>query len=66
MKRNYLLRTPENRKWLESNTWCDFCNKADIGMKDVVEFEENGVIFVKGNCLRCGQSIHSTIEDKYK
>jgi hypothetical protein len=65
-QRNYFLRTTEERKWIESNTWCNICDKADIGMNEVVEIEEDGEIFVEGKCLLCGQTVHSTIEEQNK
>ncbi len=50
--------------WILENSWCDSCNEADLGMENPVEFEQDGKIFVEGNCSQCGASIQSALEEK--
>jgi hypothetical protein len=61
-KRDYSQRSPEEIVWFEKNTWCDNCNEADIGMRDVIEYDENGLIYVEGKCIKCNQVVRSEIK----
>ena len=62
--RNFQSRSQIEQNWMLDNTWCNNCNEAGIGMKNPVEYEENGIIFVEGQCLRCGKIVRSEITDK--
>jgi hypothetical protein len=62
--RNFKLRPQEEQKWMTENTWCDFCQKADLGMIGPFEYEENGSIFVAGLCRKCGAEIRSEVTVK--
>jgi RNase P subunit RPR2 len=64
LSRNFQLRSQQEQNWLLKNTWCDNCNEADIGMKNPIEFEESGIVFVEGQCLRCGKTVRSEISEK--
>jgi hypothetical protein len=62
--RDFLARPTGERVWILENSWCDSCNEADLGMENPVEFEQDGKIFVEGNCSQCGASIQSALEEK--
>jgi len=46
------------------HTWCDICNKADLGLNNPKEYEKNGRIHIAGNCLACGNKVVSEIIEK--
>jgi len=49
---------------MQENTWCDECQAPDLGMRNPVEYEEDGVLYVEGVCLRCGNRVVSEIEER--
>ena len=61
VKRVFYDRQPQDKEWLLQNTWCDFCEKADLGIERPTEFELNGKIYLSGFCLICGNEIKSEI-----
>jgi hypothetical protein len=38
-----------------SDTWCDRCNKPDLGINEPAIYLENGNKFIEGKCVVCGQ-----------
>jgi len=64
IERDFYGRSPEEQKWLLEHTWCNSCNKADLGITNPREFEEGDVVYLEGECRQCGESIKSTIEEK--
>jgi hypothetical protein len=62
--RNFQLRSPDEQFWFQDQTWCNYCNQADIGLKNPLEYEEDGKIYVEGNCRRCGKTVRSEITEK--
>lgn len=62
--RNFSDRGAEEQNWLVSNTWCDYCAKADVGLTQPIEYEENGQVFVEGKCARCGQRVVSFVNEQ--
>ena len=41
------------KEGLVSDTWCDKCSEADLGISSPVLFAESGRKFVEGKCLIC-------------
>jgi hypothetical protein len=37
---------------------------ADLGMQSPREYEENGRIYVEGNCTACGRVVTSEVSEK--
>jgi hypothetical protein len=64
IKRNFSNRGVQDQDWLISNTWCDYCAKADLGLTEPVEYEEDGQIFIEGKCRCCGQPVISSISEQ--
>jgi len=46
------------------NTWCDHCSKADLGLIDPLEYEEDGQIYLEGKCKACGKRVVSKIIER--
>ena len=63
MARNFSARSGADQEWLLRNTWCDACRKADLGMIEPIEYEEDGVVFVEGKCSVCGTAVRSSITE---
>jgi len=62
--RKFQLRSPDEQFWFQDQTWCNHCNQADIGLNNPLEYEEDGKIYVEGNCRRCGKTVRSEITEK--
>lgn len=61
--RDFYARDKEDQKAFMTQTWCNHCMAADIGMSEPNEYELNGVVFVEGKCLRCGETVVTEIAD---
>jgi hypothetical protein len=64
--REFTARPEIERNLIMENTWCDICQKVDIGFSEPVEFEENGIIFVEGKCRRCGKRVVSEVAQLHR
>lgn len=48
-----------------NDTWCEICQKADLGIANPILFIEDGRKYVQGNCRVCGNvSTSEVIEVK--
>ncbi|MDH5630912.1 MAG: hypothetical protein OEY96_12245 [Gammaproteobacteria bacterium] len=52
------------KEWLLQETWCDQCEKPDLGMTEPVMYVENGKTYVEGKCSICSVSQKSQIITK--
>lgn len=62
--RDFFARDEEEQQAFLTQTWCDNCMEADLGMKNPVEYELDGTIFVEGVCNKCGQSVYTELTDE--
>jgi hypothetical protein len=46
---------------LLENTWCDSCQTPDLGLQNPSLFEEDGKLFVAGECRQCGSAIETEL-----
>ena len=37
--------------------------EVDLGMKDPVEYELDGVVYIDGKCVKCGSTVTTEIAD---
>ncbi len=63
IERDFFAREPEDQEAFLSQTWCNACMEADLGMKEPVEYELNGIVFVEGKCVKCGEMVCTEIAD---
>jgi len=42
-------------------SWCDRCDKADLGIINPKIYEEDGKEYIEGNCRVCGELQRSEI-----
>ena len=52
------------QEWFLKETWCDKCDKADLGLKDPLMYIENGKTFISGKCIVCGEEQTSQVITK--
>jgi hypothetical protein len=62
-ERDFVARSPLERQWMTENTWCEHCQKADLGLSDPVEYESDGKFFIEGECRVCGSCVVSEIQE---
>lgn len=62
--RDFDARDEQERSAFLEQTWCDHCQQANLGMKDPVEYELRGVVYIEGSCLRCGQPVVTELTDE--
>ncbi|MAD46407.1 MAG: hypothetical protein CMI02_19230 [Oceanospirillaceae bacterium] len=63
IERDFFARDKEDQQAFLTQTWCNQCMEADLGMVEPSEYEVNGVVFVEGKCARCGEPIVTEIAD---
>lgn len=63
-KRNFAVRSAREREWILQNTWCDGCAEADLGMDAPREYEENGRVYVEGQCRKCRRRVRSEVVER--
>lgn len=63
-KKDFHLRPIFEQEWLIENTWCERCQKADIGIENPNEFEKNGKLYISGFCKSCGSELTSEINNE--
>jgi hypothetical protein len=51
------------KQYFLEHTWCDSCNKDDLGMSSPQENEEDGLVFGEGTCNICGKRVRSEIKE---
>jgi hypothetical protein len=59
--RQFTARTLDEQLWMQQNTWCDGCARADLGMKEPFEYEEGKAIYIEGKCVVCGSTVRSNV-----
>lgn len=62
-ERDFSARSEQDQQDFLTQTWCNHCMKADLGMKNPVEYEIDGVIYIEGECKVCGQPVVTEIAD---
>ncbi|MCY0967097.1 hypothetical protein [Parathalassolituus penaei] len=63
IERDFFARDAEDQEAFLTQTWCNDCGEADLGMVEPVEYEVEGVVVVEGKCKKCGASILTEIAD---
>ena len=63
IERDFYQRDEEDQQAFLTQTWCNHCMEADLGMKNPQEYELNGVVYIEGNCVNCGATVTTEIAD---
>ncbi|WP_428033585.1 hypothetical protein [Amphritea sp.] len=56
-ERDFSVRSEEEQQAFLQETWCDHCQEANLGMKNPREYLYKGVVFIEGECKRCGNVV---------
>jgi hypothetical protein len=54
--RDFFSRPGAEQEWLCSNSWCNRCKAADLGIDEPTEFAEDGRVLLEGKCRACGSA----------
>ena len=54
VKLNFDELSALEQEWFLTETWCDKCNEADLGMVDPLYYREDRKEFIEGKCKKCG------------
>ena len=63
IERDFFARDEEDQQAFLSQTWCNQCMEANLGMVEPVEYELDGVVYVEGKCSKCGDVMVTEIAD---
>ncbi|MCW8887385.1 MAG: hypothetical protein OQK12_19340 [Motiliproteus sp.] len=63
-QQDFFSRPQEEQDAFLSQTWCNECMEADLGMTDPEEYILDGNRYVEGKCKRCGTSIVTELVDE--
>jgi formylmethanofuran dehydrogenase subunit E len=55
--RDFFSRSADEQQDFLTQTWCNKCQEADLGMTDPVEYEEGEKVLIEGKCSRCGEVV---------
>ena len=64
IERNFEDRTPEAQEAFLTQTWCNACQAADLGMVEPKEYLLNDAIIVEGKCKKCGEVSLTEVADE--
>lgn len=62
-ERDFYAREKEDQEAFLTQTWCNECMAVDLGMKEPQEYEQNGVVYVEGKCVKCDNQVTTEIAD---
>lgn len=63
IERDFYARDKDDQEAFLTQTWCNNCMEADLGMVEPVEYELNEIVYVEGKCAKCGDTIVTEIAD---
>ncbi|MCP8687379.1 hypothetical protein [Marinobacterium sedimentorum] len=61
--RDFGARDEDEQQAFLTQTWCDNCQQANLGMHTVIEYELKGVLFIEGKCAGCGEPVLTELTD---
>ncbi|WP_210397839.1 hypothetical protein [Motiliproteus sediminis] len=64
IERDFSQRPAEEQQDFLTQTWCNDCMEADLGMTAPQEFEQNGVVYIVGRCKRCGGEVTTELSEE--
>jgi len=63
VQRDFSARDRHERESLLANTWCNVCERADLGMTDPIEFENEEGSVLEGRCAVCGAPVETLLTE---
>jgi hypothetical protein len=61
--RDFYARDPQEQALFLRETWCDHCQQVGLGMRDPIEYELHGIVFIEGRCCQCGEPVLTELTD---
>lgn len=55
--RDFYARDGEEQAAFLSQTWCQNCMAADLGMTDPEEYAIGDRVYITGSCVQCGEPV---------
>ncbi len=62
-QQDFNRRSEEEKQAFLTQTWCNDCMEADLGMKEPQEYIQDGKRYIEGQCNRCGNAIITELTD---
>ncbi len=62
--RDFSARDAEEQHAFLTQTWCDHCQEVNLGMREVIEYELKGILFIEGKCVRCDQPVVTELTEE--
>ena len=62
--RDFFERAEDEQQEFLKFTWCNTCQAVDLGMKNPQEYEMDGIIYIEGECLKCGDKVTTELQDE--
>jgi hypothetical protein len=56
-------QSESDREWMIRETWCNRCQKPDLGIGNPILYIEDGRKFIEGSCLVCDVVCKSEITE---
>lgn len=63
-ERDFTKRSAEDQQAFIEMTWCDHCQKENLGLFDPCEYELAGTIFIEGKCNQCKNIVVTELTDE--
>lgn len=57
IERDFSARTEDEQQAFLEQTWCDECQEVNLGMKNPSEYLLKAIVFIEGECNRCGNVV---------
>ncbi|MCJ8338217.1 MAG: hypothetical protein MJK10_07065 [Pseudomonadales bacterium] len=61
--RDFSARSQAEQQDFIENTWCDACQKENLGLNSPCEYEQSGIIYVEGKCNVCAKMVVTEFTD---
>lgn len=62
--RNFYDRSEQDQLAFTRYTWCDQCQKENLGLIDPKEYIIAGIVYIEGKCKQCASQVTTEITDE--
>jgi hypothetical protein len=64
IERDFTQRSADDQQAFIELTWCDQCQKENLGLFDPCEYEHAGVVYIEGKCNQCKTLVVTELTDE--
>ncbi len=61
--RDFTKRSAEDQQAFVELTWCDKCQKENLGLHEPCEYKLAGVVYIEGKCNQCKEVVVTELTD---